>query len=78
MRIVSSLRLLGPCHVKKVNIYLLIPSRRDDLEENIKNKLIFTFFNYDDLKEATTIIVRLLKTSLTTILKRIFEIRNEC
>ena len=26
----------------------------NDLEENIKNKLIFTFFNYDDLKEVTT------------------------
>ena len=49
MRKVSSLRLLGPCQVKKVNIYLLIPSMRDsaveeiidhDLEENIKSKLI--------------------------------------
>ena len=45
--------------------------------KNIKSKLIFTSFNYEDLKEVTTIIVRLLKTSLTTILKRIFEIRNE-
>ena len=45
-----------------------------DLEENIKNKLIFTFFNYDDLKE---VMERLLTTSFTTILKRIFEIRRE-
>ena len=79
-----------------------------DLEENIKNKLIFTFFTYDDLKEVTTIMDHhdleeniykihkyflyllflqgandfkefttimgnLLRTSLTTILKRIFE-----
>ena len=31
----------------------------------------------NDLKEVTTIMERLLTTSLTTILKRIFEIRKE-
>ena len=52
-----------------------------DLEENIENKLINIYFLYlqdpEDLKEVATNIERLLKRSLTMILKRVFEIRKE-
>ena len=39
--------------------------------------MIFLLQGPDDFKEVTTIMERLLMTSLTTILKRIFGIRKE-
>ena len=56
--------MLGPCQLSKESKQFLtntIRAQREtveeiidhDLEDDIKNKLIFTFFTYDDLKEVT-------------------------